>query len=150
MSDVLTTAYLLDCGHVDTVPGPCGATTGRAWCCECGEGRAVVGEMTEHPNTEQQERDHIARIWRGEEVGVTETMARQQLAEHRQTLADLNAGRIKPSRVVGNVRRPMTNARDWLGRMIEQCEQAIETEGQSHPINQSNARYAVMRQVGVR
>lgn len=29
--------YRLDCGHAATVPGPLGATTGRAWCDECGE-----------------------------------------------------------------------------------------------------------------
>lgn len=43
MSDVLTTDYLLECGHTDTVPGPAGAATGRAWCCECGMSRTVAG-----------------------------------------------------------------------------------------------------------
>jgi len=34
--------YPLDCGHVVTVDGPCGPTTGRAWCVECGESSAVL------------------------------------------------------------------------------------------------------------
>ena len=34
--------YVLECGHVVTVDGPCGPTTGRAWCEACGESRAVA------------------------------------------------------------------------------------------------------------
>ena len=34
--------YVLDCGHVAEVDGPCGPTTGRAWCVECGESAVVV------------------------------------------------------------------------------------------------------------
>lgn len=40
-----TTNYLLDCGHTADVYGPCGATTGRAWCSECGCSAAVVREV---------------------------------------------------------------------------------------------------------
>ena len=36
--------YRLDCGHVVTVDGPCGPTTGRAWCPTCDESRAVTDE----------------------------------------------------------------------------------------------------------
>lgn len=36
------TAYLLACGHVADVDGPCGATSGRAWCVTCGGSAAVV------------------------------------------------------------------------------------------------------------
>lgn len=41
MTAPTTTTYLLDCGHRADVPGPHGATTGRAWCSTCGESRAV-------------------------------------------------------------------------------------------------------------
>ena len=34
--------YRLECRHVVTVDGPCGPTTGRAWCVPCGESRAVA------------------------------------------------------------------------------------------------------------
>ena len=37
--------YLLECRHVVTVDGPCGPTTGRAWCDVCGESRAVTGPL---------------------------------------------------------------------------------------------------------
>jgi len=37
--------YLLDCRHVVTVDGPCGPTTGRAWCPDCGESRAVESRL---------------------------------------------------------------------------------------------------------
>ena len=38
----LASDYQLDCGHYATVPGPAGATTGRAWCVTCGESREVT------------------------------------------------------------------------------------------------------------
>ena len=34
--------YQLVCGHAAEVPGPAGATTGRAWCDRCGESAAVA------------------------------------------------------------------------------------------------------------
>lgn len=37
--------HVLECQHVVTVDGPCGPTTGRAWCPECGESRAVRGRL---------------------------------------------------------------------------------------------------------
>lgn len=33
----------LSCGHREPMPGPCGAPTGRLWCTECGESRAIEG-----------------------------------------------------------------------------------------------------------
>lgn len=39
-------AYRLECGHDTEVPGPQGATTGRAWCPECGCSQAVVEELS--------------------------------------------------------------------------------------------------------
>lgn len=39
------TTYRLECGHAADVPGPCGATTGRAWCDACGESSAVAHEL---------------------------------------------------------------------------------------------------------
>lgn len=39
------TTYRLECGHTADVPGPCGATTGRAWCDVCGESAAVAEEV---------------------------------------------------------------------------------------------------------
>ena len=34
--------YRLECRHVAKVDGPCGPTSGRAWCEACGESRAVL------------------------------------------------------------------------------------------------------------
>lgn len=39
------TTYLLTCGHTADVPGPHGATSGRAWCDTCNEGAHVVREV---------------------------------------------------------------------------------------------------------
>jgi hypothetical protein len=40
--DRMGTPYLLACGHYATVPGPHGATTGRAWCDTCNESSAIA------------------------------------------------------------------------------------------------------------
>ena len=40
---ILVTSYRLTCGHIARVPGPHGATTGRAWCNTCEESRPVTG-----------------------------------------------------------------------------------------------------------
>jgi hypothetical protein len=36
---------MLTCGHTATVPGPHGATTGRAWCPACGASEAAEREL---------------------------------------------------------------------------------------------------------
>lgn len=40
----MRTVYALTCGHHAAVPGPYGATTGRAWCDVCGESVAVTDD----------------------------------------------------------------------------------------------------------
>ena len=42
---MIATTYRLACGHAATVPGPMGATTGRAWCDSCAESVPVAHEL---------------------------------------------------------------------------------------------------------
>lgn len=53
------TTYVLSCTHHADVPGPAGATTGRAWCDVCNESRPVVGFDWPDNN------EHARAIWDG-------------------------------------------------------------------------------------
>lgn len=84
------------------------------------------------------------RIWTGQATGFSEAALRSQLAESRRTLADLEAHRIRPSKVVGRGYQPHAVrqvATTWLNRQITALELALETRGRTHTVNVSNVRH---------
>lgn len=90
---------------------------------------------------------HIEAIWRGEATGFSEQKLRRNLAEHEQMLADLNARRIRPEKVIGKGhKKPTALARDWLTRQIEQNRMDVATRGRTNSVNRHNADFHARQQ----
>ena len=94
------------------------------------------------------EMELYAAIWRGERTGMSENTVRQVLAHNRQLLNDLNAKRITPQRVMGGqLRNPLTTARNYLTETIAEYELALTCGGTNLSTNQANVRYALRQAV---
>lgn len=93
------------------------------------------------------ETELYAAIWRGERTGMSEAIVRQGLAQTLTALDDLNAKRITPQRVMGGqLRNPLTTARNYLTEIIAEYELALTCGGTNLHVNQINVRYALARQ----
>lgn len=82
-------------------------------------------------------------IWTGEVTGFSRTQVEERLAEHTQTLKDLNDRKIPPRVVIGTGYRKGRSraiAVQWLTDQIEASQAALETDGRSDKVNQSNVR----------
>lgn len=89
------------------------------------------------------------RIWTGETVGFSEAMLRRDLDEHRQMLHDLNAGRLRPSKVVGRgYRNPRQVAVEWLERQIAEEDTDVASRGRTNTVNRSNVRVRLLKAEG--
>lgn len=104
----------------------------------------MTAYITEQPTAAVLVFDHFEAIWRGEATGFGEEKIRQGLARDEQMLADLNAKRITPRKVVGpGVAKPLTTARAWLTGQIEQGKRDLVTRGRTNSVNIANVVYAM-------
>lgn len=88
--------------------------------------------------------EHIESIWRGETGGFGEHQLADDLADCIRTLADLEAGRITPQRVVGRyVRKPKTVARAYLNNRIAETTRALASRGWASMVNVDNAAFRI-------
>lgn len=81
-------------------------------------------------------------IWAGRQGGFSEAKVRANLEHHQQTLEDLKAKRVRPSKVVGTgYKNTRAVAFEWLNSSIAHDEEAIASRGRSHSVNQANVAY---------
>lgn len=90
-------------------------------------------------------------IWRGEGSGFSKERCEARRAEYVQMLADLNARRITPARVIGSgYKKPMTLARQWINQQITAATIALATDGRTESVNIANTRHALYNNGGHR
>jgi hypothetical protein len=89
-------------------------------------------------------RDAFDAIWRGGANGQGQLAVAAALDENRAMLADLNANRIRPERVIGRgYKKPKTLAREYLTRVIHEGERDLATAGRSNSVNIANVLYGL-------
>lgn len=81
-------------------------------------------------------------IWEGDTNGFSRAQVEGDLDDARNTLEQLEAGRIRPQVVVGrHVRKPKTAARAYLKGRIADCERDLTTHGRTNTVNIGNVRF---------
>lgn len=94
-------------------------------------------------------REHFDAIWNGTAGGFSRQQLEEGLADSERTLTALEAGTIRPQRVVGqHVRKPKTAARDYLHLRIAEQRRDLATEGRTNSVNVANVRHRVLTTLG--
>lgn len=87
------------------------------------------------------------QIWAGQKDGLSETAARKNLLHHQQQRDDLDAGVTTSRRVIGTGYDKDADTRklaeDVLDEQIAQTKLAINSRGQSSPVNRRNVVHSL-------
>jgi len=108
---------------------------------DAGEYNAVV----KHPVLDPAECEPLFdAMWKGERMGFSEKQIRDSLASHERDLVLVQAGRIRPHKIIGTgYKQPKKLAIQWLTDQIAECKRDLASRGRTHTVNACNVAYVI-------